>query len=277
MLPSDWKTKNAGKIAPVNPESLNFLRTTKRKKCASCKKRRLITKFTPDRRRPSGLYSSCRECSAKACTKFRRLNPERSREQVRAWRKRNPEHVKELDRSYRLKNGKKRKTWMATWRKNNLDHVISYSKRYIHLNREKLSRYVRDKSRSDVQYRMCRQLRTRLADIVRLQGKRRAGSAIKNLGCSASELRKYIESLWQIGMSWENWGRGPGKWQIDHKEPLSGFNLSDGVQLLKACHFRNLQPLWHEEHVKKTVLEVKACRSRKHVSPRSSFGRATVS
>lgn len=45
-------------------------------------------------------------------------------------------------------------------------------------------------------------------------------------------------------MSWDNYGQQVGKWNIDHIIPLSAFNLSDRNQLLKACHYSNLQPLW---------------------------------
>jgi hypothetical protein len=52
-------------------------------------------------------------------------------------------------------------------------------------------------------------------------------------------------------MSWDNWGTGYVKWQLDHKDPLCLFDLTDRGQFLKACHYTNLQPLWYEDHVKK--------------------------
>jgi hypothetical protein len=57
-------------------------------------------------------------------------------------------------------------------------------------------------------------------------------------------------------MSWDNWGRGPGKWQIDHKEALCLFDLMRREELLKAVHYTNLQPLWHEDHAIKTELDI---------------------
>lgn len=47
--------------------------------------------------------------------------------------------------------------------------------------------------------------------------------------------------------------QGTGTWQIDHIEPLCSFDLSDRIELLKACHYSNLRPLWNEEHVTKTI------------------------
>jgi len=76
---------------------------------------------------------------------------------------------------------------------------------------------------------------------------RRGGSAVADLGCSIDELRLHLESKFQTGMSWSNYG----KWHIDHIVPLVFFNLQERVQLLKACHYTNLQPLWARENCSK--------------------------
>ena len=65
------------------------------------------------------------------------------------------------------------------------------------------------------------------------------------------DFKAYMESLFQPGMSWSNWGRGPGNWQIDHIFPLSAVNLADAIEQRAACHWRNLQPLWFEDNMAK--------------------------
>ena len=82
-----------------------------------------------------------------------------------------------------------------------------------------------------------------------LQKSYKKGSAVKDLGCSINFLKQYLESLFQPGMSWDNYGRNG--WHIDHKKPLSKFNLSDREDLLRACHYTNLQPLWATDNIKK--------------------------
>ena len=78
-------------------------------------------------------------------------------------------------------------------------------------------------------------LRRRLHDALKNNQKR--GSAVKDLGCSVQELKKYLESKFQEGMSWDNWNyKG---WHIDHIKPLASFNLTDRNQLLQACHYTN--------------------------------------
>ncbi len=52
-------------------------------------------------------------------------------------------------------------------------------------------------------------------------------------------------------MTWENWGWGGDKWHVDHIIPLASFDLNDPVQLLRANHYTNLQPLWQAENLAK--------------------------
>jgi hypothetical protein len=73
--------------------------------------------------------------------------------------------------------------------------------------------------------------------------------------CTIPEFRIYIEALFEPGMTWANWGRGPGTWQIDHRRPLASFDLTKREDVLVACHFLNLQPLWSEENMRKGARE----------------------
>jgi hypothetical protein len=101
----------------------------------------------------------------------------------------------------------------------------------------------------DFQFRMAESLRSRLGKAVR--GGRKSGSAVRDLGCSIADLKAHLERQFQTGMSWENWGAGHGKWQIDHIFPLAKTDLTDRVQLLAVCNWQNLQPLWFEDNVRK--------------------------
>ena len=56
----------------------------------------------------------------------------------------------------------------------------------------------------------------------------------------------FIESQFKEGMTWENWGRGIGKWNIDHKIPLA--SATSEKEIIKLMHYTNLQPLWAEEN-----------------------------
>ena len=96
-----------------------------------------------------------------------------------------------------------------------------------------------------MQVRLAHNLRARLRDS--LKNNYKSGSAVKNLGCSLKELKAYLESKFQEGMCWDNWNING--WHIDHIKPLSSFDLSNKDQLLKACHYTNLQPLWAKDNL----------------------------
>ncbi len=116
----------------------------------------------------------------------------------------------------------------------------------------KIKNAARQKKRkdNDLNFRLGQILRNRL--YAALNGKLKSGSAVKDLGCTVQELKIYLELLFQPGMSWGNWGRKSGMWQIDHKEELRFFDLTNREQFLKANHYTNLQPIWYEDHIIKT-------------------------
>ena len=60
-----------------------------------------------------------------------------------------------------------------------------------------------------------------------------------------------MESQFTLGMNWDNYGRGKGKWNIDHIIPCDSFNLLDEEEQKKCFHYTNLQPLWFEDNLYK--------------------------
>jgi len=79
----------------------------------------------------------------------------------------------------------------------------------------------------------------------------KASRTAELIGCSIPEFKVYIERLWVPGMSWANWGCKRGCWQIDHKRPVSLFDLRDPEQQRACFHFTNCQPLWMIDNVRK--------------------------
>jgi hypothetical protein len=60
----------------------------------------------------------------------------------------------------------------------------------------------------------------------------------KNFNFNKYQLINHIESQFVEGMNWENYGT---EWHIDHKRPISSFNI---LNICKAWELKNLQPLW---------------------------------
>lgn len=105
--------------------------------------------------------------------------------------------------------------------------------------------YKRNREKVDIAYRLRNRLRTRM--YVAIQNQQKKGSAVKDLGCSISELMSHIAKQFTGRMSWDNYG----EWHIDHIIPLTVFDLTDRAQFLTACHYTNLQPLWGVENIRK--------------------------
>ena len=162
------------------------------------------------------------------------------------------------------------KLCVRTYRKNhyyqNRRHTLRHMKEYYVRNREQVSArkillYTRDKKRilahnycyrvnrlyTNINFKLTTLLRRRLNHAIKDQPK--VGSAVRDLGCSVEQLRQYLESKFQSGMSWANYG--PRGWHIDHIRPLALFDLSDRKEFLQACHYSNLQPLWATDNLKK--------------------------
>lgn len=128
-----------------------------------------------------------------------------------------------------------------------------------------LTNYERHKIRAanDNDFAVNDRLRRRLAEQMRLRKRGRCGEAAravrrvirgasslpKFLGYSADELRIHIESLFVDRMTWDAFHRGDI--HIDHKTPLSHFDLTDNEQVRRAWALDNLQPLWAADNMAK--------------------------
>jgi hypothetical protein len=108
----------------------------------------------------------------------------------------------------------------------------------------------RERYAIDVEFRLKKVLRVRVAAAVK-STRKKIGSAVKDVGCTVDELRRYLETKFQPGMTWDNHGKQG--WHIDHIKPLASFDLTDREQFLKACHYTNLQPLWAADNLKKSA------------------------
>ena len=132
----------------------------------------------------------------------------------------------------------------------NVDKIKATDKAYRAANLDKIKAYQNNRLKTDIQYKLSKSLRSRLNKA--LQGNYKIGSAVKDLGCSIVELQMYLESKFQSGMTWDN--HGFYGWHIDHIKPLASFDLTDRAQLLLACHYTNLQPLWAIDNLSKGAL-----------------------
>lgn len=124
------------------------------------------------------------------------------------------------------------------WKKSNLDKVKSY---------ECSRRSWRYKN--DPIFRIVKNQRNRVKQLVT----NKPTSFTKSIGCGTEFLKTYLESKFQSGMSWSNYGNGEGYWNIDHIRPLASFeNLQNKDQFEEAFNYKNLQPLWWRDNLLKS-------------------------
>ena len=62
-----------------------------------------------------------------------------------------------------------------------------------------------------------------------------------------SNLIIHLEKQFKPGMTLDNYG----EWHIDHIKPITKFDLKNENELRKCFHYKNLQPLWAIENIKK--------------------------
>ena len=217
------------------------------------------SELTPDEL--EWIRNVCRDRKAKWVSKNRKkLNAYRReryktdanhREQVRLngqkWARNNPKKVAQRYARYRSKNREKVRLAEKSWRHRNSEKVKGFRLRYRLKNRQvyNKARYLRLKN--DPQFVTLNRLRARLHAALKKTGYKKSASTVKLCGCTPNELMLHLQSKFQEGMHWNNYG----KWHIDHIRPCASFDLTDPEQQKQCFHYTNLQPLWAAENLSK--------------------------
>lgn len=238
------------------------------RQCSKCKKNKEINEFGKCSRNKDGFMYECKQCHNQHKSVYRKENPEISRKSNqrfyknhkqkiltanKAWRQHNTDAYQKSKNKSNEKNKHKKCQYNKEYRRINKEQVNATSRAWYKKNKTYVikykSVYKKNRLKTDINFKLSVSLRDRLNKAIK--NNQKAGSAVKDLGCSIEYFKLYLQKLFQPGMNWENHGFGKGKWHIDHKFPLSSFNLSDRKQFLKACHYTNLQPLWHLDNLVK--------------------------
>lgn len=116
------------------------------------------------------------------------------------------------------------------------------------IRRETMSRLRRESPA----FRIASYIRTRISGAIRNGEK--FGRSVDLLGCSFDDYKSYLESLFEPGMSWDNYGNKEGYWSIDHKVPIAAHDISTESGQKKAFHYTNTKPSWHNENLCKNSI-----------------------
>lgn len=183
-----------------------------KKYCVRCKQEKNINEFHKNKSEKDGHARWCASC----------FNGARRKE----YRNVKREH----DRQYYLKNS---------------EIIRTNTNKYYHEHKKERNAYKKAKRKNNLNYKIAEYLRGRITKAIK--GNWKAGSAVKDLGCSIEGFKVYIANKFTEGMSWNNYG----EWHLDHIFPLTIFDLTKRKQFLSACHYTNYQPLWAKDNKKK--------------------------
>lgn len=219
------------------------------KVCNKCKQTKQKSDFNKKSRNKDGLNNFCKTCIRKENFKYRQ-SLKANNLCYHCCKRKRAEGKSVCQKCFLKKqqyyNSEKYKNIQKTW---------SQSAKGKISNRKSHTKYCNTKIKVDLQFKLKSYLRNRLNKAIANNYKK--GSAVRDLGCTIDEFKTYIENQFVYGMSWENWGNEHGGWHIDHIIPLYKFDLTDREQLLKACHYTNLRPLFIKDNLSRRYNENK--------------------
>jgi hypothetical protein len=236
----------------------SILKTFKKgyKFCSQCKIGKPFSEFKPHKVGPFGWYSRCLACSTK---KQKEVLP------VGFCRCIKCKEIKELttkhfQKSSRAKSGfdSRCKICIVQIRAEyDTSYKREYAKEYNRIHKKERAAYIAKRRKEDPAFRA----RSNVGQWTRQLLRANKLKYSKIIGCTQGQFVRHLESLFEPGMTWENYGNGPGKWQIDHIKSLALAILEGSESFSKACNYKNLQPLWHSDHAIKTAKDVLLIRS----------------
>lgn len=245
--------------------------------CTKCNQEKPVCDFHKDSTKKSGFSSSCKECSAKyyrenfeKIKKYRRENSENIKVQQAKYRRENSEKIKsrrakhyrknhekhkeyyrknhEKYKEYYRKNREKAKANNAKYRRENPEKIKERKAKYRRENREKIKEYFKKCYKNDENFKIRVLLRGRILDALKVQSAKKSNKTLELIGCSVNELWEHLEGQFTDGMTRQN----QGEWHIDHIKPCSAFDLTDPKQQKECFNYKNLQPLWAQDNLKKS-------------------------
>lgn len=174
-------------------------------------------------------------------------NPEKVRERSRRYYEQNSIKIFAKVKKYREANPEQIARAKLKWQRDNPGKSRAIRKRYENANRSKIEARRAKRYKTDPQYRLHRLLRRRIQIVLKASGTRKLHRTMELTGCTVAFLKGYLEARFKRGMTWENYG----EWHIDHRIPISTFNLLNADEQRRAFHYSNLQPLWAMENLLK--------------------------
>jgi len=161
----------------------------------------------------------------------------------------NKEKVAAYNREYRQENKEEIAARERKYRQNNKEEIATRERKYRQENKEKIHKYYKKRYHSDPEYNLICRLRTRMNIVVKRAGlDKKCASTSELLGISTQGLKEWLEAQFTEDMTWEN----RSDWHVDHIIPCDAFDMTVEENQRICFWYKNLQPLWAEENLKKS-------------------------
>lgn len=239
--------------------------------CKQCGEDKSIDLFRGGRRRCKKCdYEFNRENTKRASKAFYQKNKEKikalneeNKEEIRIKNKdryqKNKESVKQKVKEYRVANKEKVIESAKKYYEKNRDCVLAYHKEYRDKNRDKRAAQKREYEKNrmiiDPAFRLRKIVRNAVYCAILRSGSKKSGSILDHLPYSMDELKKYIESLFEPWMNWDNWGiydpetwsdedQSTWTWNIDHitRQADLAYDSFSHPNFHKCWALKNLRP-----------------------------------
>lgn len=244
--------------------------------CTKCKIEKPFDEFGKDKKAKDGLKYQCKSCEREyrkqhyqankkyykeSNKKYYQTNKEIIKESYKEYRQDNKERIKKYCKEYYQVNKEKIKERTKEYRQANKEYCKEYIKEWYQVNKERVKEYnkdnkerkkeytkewYRERRKTDPLFKMNRNLRKRTWEAFKNKGYKKTSKTQEMLGVDWEIAKQHIERQFTKGMNWDN----QGEWHIDHIIPLASANNKE--ELMKLCHYTNLQPLWAKDNLSKS-------------------------
>lgn len=129
---------------------------------------------------------------------------------------------------------------------NNRERIRLYNKRWRNENKDRVNAYRRNRSKESPLYKIKTSLCS-LTYLATVKTYRKDSKTFRVIGLTHKELMSYLES---VNYAEVDLNGDRSKWAVDHIKPLSSAKTKE--ELLRLCHYTNLQPLTIEDNLRKS-------------------------
>lgn len=219
------------------------------KRCTICGEPKPYSDFHKQSSRPDGYGNWCKPCKSERKKEAYTKNPHRARERSAQYRNLYPERVATCKKLARLKKIEQYKERARKRYAEKRERILEKAKEYREANWPKVlatnTAYKRERLRRDPLFRLEYALRNRTFVALRNKGYGKRSRTRELVGCEWPQLMSHLKSKFTEGMTMDNYGQ----WHVDHIVPLS--SAENEEELIKLCHYTNLQPLWAADNIRK--------------------------